>query len=162
MSAEFVVNLWAIYDAGTGLVYALSGRAYLASGTENEKLALLQQRAATDYVTAKRYEVPDRFQVSFSDGTVQKKVARLNAVSDPDAQLFDEMFRNIESELPSLGNPSMPRDRSVAPKLPMNPLCVTTVLYEDNAGNIRPIITDDDRRWVAAQERAHGRQLRGI
>jgi hypothetical protein len=158
VNSEFVVNLWAVYDAGTGLVYALSGRAYLASGTDNEKLAFLQQRAATDHATAKRHEVPGRFQVSFSDGTVQKKVAKLSAVSDPNAQLFEELFRNIESELAAQTTTAMVG----APKLAMNPLCVTTVLYEDDDGSIRPIITNDDREWVAAQERARGRQLRGI
>ena len=145
-----MVNLWAVYDAGTGLIYALSGRAYLASGTESEKLALLQRKAATDHVTATRYEVPSRFRVSFSDRTVQEKVATLNAVTDQNAQLFEEMFRNIESGL------------AAAQKLPSNPLCITTVLYEDDAGDIRPIITDDDRKWVAAQERARGKRPQGI
>ena len=160
MSAEIVVSLWAVYDAGTGLIYALSGRAYLASGSDSEKLALLQRRAATDYVTATRYEVPSRFRVNFPDGTVQEKVATLNAVTDPNAQLFEETFRNIESELRT--DPAMREQRAAAQKLPSNPLCVTTVLYEDDAGNIRPLITDDDREWVAAQEWAHGRRPQGI
>jgi len=157
MNAELVVNLWAIYDSGTGLIYSLSGRAYYASGTEAEKLALLRSLSATDYITAKRYEVPDRFQVSYADGTVQRKVTTLNAVSDPNAQLFEEMFTNIESELPPIPEFSATGDQSIPQKLPNNPVCVVTVLYEDEYGNIRPIVTDNDRKWVAAQEKAHGR-----
>ena len=158
MNGELVVNLWAIYDCGTGFIYGLSGRAYCASGTEAEKLTLLRRLSATDYITAKRYEVPDRFQVTYANGTVQRKLTTLNAVSDSSAQLFEEMFRNIESELPPIPDFAEADDRSVPQKLPKNPVCVVTVLYEDESGNIRPVITDDDRKWVAAQEKAHGRR----
>lgn len=162
MNPVLAVNLWAIYDSGTGVIYGLSGRAYCVSGTEAENLALLRRLSATDYITAKRYEVPARFQVNYADGTVQRKVTTLNAVSDPNAKLFEEMFRNIETELPPISDFSATDAQSTPQKLPNDPLCVVTVLYEDESGNIRPIITDDDRRWVAAQESARGRRTAGI
>ena len=157
MSAELVVNLWAIYDAGTGLIYGLSGRAYCAKGTEEEKLDLLHRLSANDYVTAKRYEVPDRFKVSCPDGTVRQGMTTLDGVMDPNDHLFED-FRDLETELPPLLDFSHGEGRALAQKLPADPLCVVTVLYEDESGNIRPIITDKDREWVAAQEKAHGRE----
>jgi hypothetical protein len=80
MNTELVVNLWAIYDSGTGLIYGLSGRAYCAAGSEAEKLTLLRRLSATDYITANRYEVPERFQVSYADGTVKGKVTKCPVV----------------------------------------------------------------------------------
>lgn len=152
MSTELIVNLWAIYDSTSGFVYGLSGRAYNCSGTDEQKLALLKQLAATDYISAKRYEVPERFSVSYPDGSVKSKVTFLNAVSDPQAQLFEDMFKNIESELPPLPFFSESEYTTRKQKLPDDPLCVTTILYEDEQGNIQPIISDEDRAWVAEQE----------
>jgi hypothetical protein len=159
MDAELIVNLWAIYDSGTGFIYGLSGRAYFVKGTETEKLSLLHRLSATDYITAKRYEVPDRFQVIYADGSVQRKVTLLQTVYDPNSQLFEEMFKNIESELSQIPDFSGEEYRSVPQQLPKDPLCVVTILYEDELGNIRPIITDEDREWLAEQVKAHGREL---
>ena len=152
MNYELIVNLWAIYDAGTGLIYALSGMAYYVDGSENDKLDLLRQRSSTDYATAERYELPDRFQVSYSDGTVMPKVTTMNEVYDPSAQLFEEMFKNIEANLPNHLGCCEVSEHSVPNYLPIDPLCVITMIYEDESNNCRPIITDEDREWVALQE----------
>jgi hypothetical protein len=37
--------------------------------------------------------------------------------------------------------------------IPNDPLCVITVLYEDETGKIRTIITDEDREWVTQHEK---------
>lgn len=152
MNPELIVNLWAIYDANSGFIYALSGRAYNCSGTDEQKLALLKQLSTADYVNAKRYEVPERFSVSYTDGTVTRKVTYLNAVYDPNAQLFEDIFRNIEAELPDVLVYSVSGTNHIKQKLPDDPLCVTTILYEDESGNVRPIISDEDREWIAQQE----------
>ena len=99
MSSEFNVNLWDFCDYSTNLVYALSGRTYYADGTETEKLDLLRRLSATDYHTTKCYEVPDRFSVTYGDGTTHKKMAPIQAVHDPNVHLFENIFTNIESDL---------------------------------------------------------------
>ena len=157
MASELIFNLWAIYDSSSGFVYALSGKAYSATGSDTEKLNILRSLAATDYITAKRYKVPDRFAVHYTDGTTQTGVAYLNVVHDPNAQLFEEMFKNLENDLPSLPNFSDSDANEIKQVLPTDPLCITTILYENTNGNIRPIISDEDREWVAQQE-----QLRGL
>ena len=154
---ELIVNLWAFYDADAGVVYALSGKAYSTSGEDSLKLDILKSLARTDYVTAKRYDVPSRFQVCFTDGTAKKNVTYLNAITDPNANLFEEMFRNIEAELPPLIRFSNGDLVKRTQKLPKNPLCVVTTLYENEHGNITPVVTASDREWVRQQEAMRGR-----
>lgn len=157
MDAELIINLWALYDASTGTVYAQAARAYNIAGTDREKLDFLKMAARTDFVTAKRYRVPDRFAIVFPDGEEHRGVTHLNAVFDPNSQLFEEMFKNLEADLPPLPSFSGEEVSYVPQRIPADPLCVTTVLYEDDFGNIRPIITDEDRAWVAQQDaRFHG------
>jgi hypothetical protein len=152
MNPELVVNLWAIYDASIGVVYNVAGRAYNVTGTDKEKLAFLKKLSATDYVTSTRYKVPNNFRVVYPDGSSKEGVAMLNAVYDSGPQLFEELFRHIESDLPPIFDFSGPEYQAKKQKLPDDPLCVTTVLYEDTAGHLRPIITDEDRSEIAQQE----------
>ena len=154
MSLELVVNLWAIYVASTGFVYSVAGRAYNVFGSDKEKLLLLKSLSATDYITAKRYSLPERFIISFTDGTTKAGVTFLNAIYDSNAQIFEDVFKAIESELPPIPNYSSLTCEYTQLKLPENPLCVTTVLYEDEIGRIRPIITDKDRDWIAQHEKS--------
>ena len=153
---ELIVNLWAIYDASTGLVYALSGKVYNVPGDDEFKLGVLDSLARTDHLTAKRRKVPSRFQISYNDRTV-KNVTMLSMIRDHSESLFDEVLTMLESELPSLmsikNNDAVENHQT----LPKEPLCIVTTLYEDEQGNIRPIITDDDREWMEEQEKARGR-----
>lgn len=157
MNSEIVINLWAIFDGSTGFVYGLAGKAYNAAGTDRQKLDLLKALSATDHVTAKRYKVPDRFSVSFVDGGTKSGITYLNAVYTPSAQLFEDVFKYVEHELPPILDLSGEDYKLINQTIPQDPLCVTTVLYEDEVGNIRPIITDEDREWVKLREaRIHG------
>lgn len=159
MKQELIINLWAFYDASAGLVYGLAGRVYNALGTDSDKLAILKQLSVSDYITAKRYELPKRFQVSYADGTVKTGVANLNVVNDPNAQMFEDMFKNLEADLPPLPDFSIDDYRETKQKIPTDPLCVVTVLYEDEQGHMRPIVTEEDKQWVTRQEELRGREI---
>ena len=152
MSSELIVNLWAFYDASSGVIYALSGRVYNSYGSDEQKLKLLKELSATDYITAKKYEVPERFSITDLDGSVKQKVTSLQAVNNPDAQLFNEVFKNIEADLPVLFDFAQGEPQQKKQKLPENPLCAVTVLYESETGEIKPIISDEDREWITHQE----------
>ena len=154
--AELIINLWAIYDADAGLVYGLAGRAYNVEGEDEHKLAILRVLARTDHVIAHRYQVPARFSACYADGSKQAGVTTLNAVGDPNAGLFEDMFVNIENELPPLMDFSGTDDDAIKQKIPEDPLCIVTTLYEDEQGNVTPIVTDDDRDWVRQQELLRG------
>jgi hypothetical protein len=162
MDRELIVNLWAIYDAPSGLVYGLSGRVYCVGGTDTEKLSILSKLSSSDYISAKRYDVPARFSVSEIGGTTRNGLAPLTAVKDPNAGLFEEMFKNLERDLPPTPDFSTEDSRAIYQKIPADPLCAITILYEDEGGNIRPIITDDDNAWFVEQERKRGRFIEGI
>jgi hypothetical protein len=149
---ELIINLWAYYDSETRMVYGLAGRAYNFSGSDQEKLSLLKTLSRNDYLTAKKYEVPARFVISSPDGSQATKVTYLNTVNDPNAQLFEDIFKNLESELPPLTDLTTDACNQIKQRLPLDPLCVTTVLYEDEVGKIRPIISDEDREWIKEQE----------
>ena len=154
---ELIVNLWAIYDADSGCVYGLSGKTYSVSGDDKFKLSVLKSLARTDHLTAKRYQVPSRFQISYTDGTVKQNVTLLNSINDPNTNLFEDMFSNLESELPPVMRFHNGDVVEEPQKLPEDPLCVVTTLYEDEQGNITPVVTDSDREWVREQEHLRGR-----
>lgn len=69
------------------------------------------------------------------------------------------MFKNLEAELPPLLRFNGDEGIEIAQFIPDDPICVVTVLYEDETGAIRPIITDEDREWVAKQEILHQRSV---
>ena len=152
MRAEILINLWAIFDGSSGFVYQLAGKAYSIAGTDEEKLSILKVLSATDYVTAMRYKVPERFSVVLADGSKESGIARLRTIGMPGAQLFEEILKNIERELPPICDLSDDDFEVTHQKIPQSPLCVTTVLYEDKVGSIRPIISDEDREWFRLQE----------
>lgn len=149
--AELAVNLWAIYDASVEVVYALCGKVYALDGTDAEKLAVLKSLSRTDYLTVKRFPVPSRFAIVNADGEERTGVAMLNAVYDENTVIFNELFDVLEADLPALPDFTGAEFIWVNQALPADPVCVVTVLYEDASGQIRPIINDEDRRWVAAQ-----------
>ena len=148
-NTELVFNLWAIFDSSAGLIYGLAGKAYNLSGDDQHKLAVLQALAPTDYVTAKRYGVPERFQVHFSDGTVKKGCAEAHSVGNPVVMLFEDMFSQMEHELPPIPRFDSGQTFSTPQYVPDDPLCVTTILYEDEVGNIRPIVSKEDKDWFS-------------
>lgn len=152
MSSELIVNLWAIYDASVGVVYFLSGKVYAVSGSDSEKLQVLKMLARTDYLTAKRHPVSERFSICGPGGQERTGVTYLNALEDGGYSLFADVFNSLESEIPAILDFSGDEPEWIKQVLPENPLCVVTVLYEDSLGNIRAIIDDDDRRWIQEQE----------
>lgn len=158
MNQELIVNLWAYFEANGSLVYALSGKVYSCVGTDIEKISLLQKLAPTDYVTAKKHQLPDRFSCSYTDGSVIPRATFLDAVKEPNIQLFNEIFVNLENELPPLIKFTGLEMQQIKQSLPESPLVIITVLYEDPEGNIRPMISDQDREWA----NQHYNELHGV
>ncbi|TLS68635.1 hypothetical protein FEF65_02715 [Mariprofundus erugo] len=150
-NTELAFNLWAVFDMSGGYVYCLSGKAYVLSGTDQQKLGLLKELAATDYLTAKRYRIPERFHV-ITPGGVKKGFADVREVFDPNAMMFEELFEEIERNLPSVISFDYGGQATHKPqKIPGDPLCVTTILCEDTLGNIRPILSQADMDWLSRQ-----------
>ncbi len=133
---EIILNLWYVFD-DTGMIYSLRARAYVQSGSDEEKLAFLQRLAGIDYLIARPFPIPERYHTTITEGKVRKKmpvmlVQALETHGGPvtAADLFDEAFKEIEKDLPAQTALSIPED----------PLICLTGLRADKAGNIRPQI----------------------
>jgi len=128
---EIILNLWYVYD-DMGIIYSLRARAYLGFGTDEEKLAFLQQFARTDYLIAQPFPIPDRLQMKLVEGTEKRKlpVVPKQAVDALGGAyvLFEEVFLQLEKQMPA-------QTRLTIGK---NPLVCITPLLGDNKNNILP------------------------
>ncbi len=133
-SPEIILNLWYYVDEDHQFIFALAGRAYIASGSDEEKTALLKQLAATDYPMAYKLPTPDRY-VTFYADRMRPGIAPASELDDPATQLFEEVYQAIEADLAK-----MAEDRNCPVedfKIPDNPLFVMTALYQEDEGVVR-------------------------
>lgn len=130
-NSEIIVNLWYILHKPTGVIFGLAGRAYYAGGTDDEKVALLKRLAATDYLLATRFPVPERFEVNNISGCCS--VDEPNA---PATTLFEEVYQELEGEIAM----RLTMGERVALKIPDNPLFVVTCLLENEDGTLTPVL----------------------
>lgn len=135
-NSELALNLWAYLDQGLGLVYALAGKAYALTGSEEEKLAMLHQLAPTDHLSVKRQSVPKNFQVIDGHKTHEGVVAP-STLRESMAQAFEGVIQSIEAELPPI--PNFETNEHTPQRIPQNYLSCLTFLLEDDSGNLTPI-----------------------
>jgi len=58
MEPEIILNLWFVRDH-RGLLYSLRARCYVATGSDEEKLAFLRGFATQDYLIAQEFPLPE-------------------------------------------------------------------------------------------------------
>lgn len=131
-SAEIVANLWYVMD-DQGFIYSLRIKPYVCEGTDNEKLSFLKSRTYLDYLVARPFSVPARFNTNFieTDGSETKYAVvhhddaiRLGGID----QLFFDGLDELQKELPAQTKLSIPE----------SPLIKVTALVGDENGNIVP------------------------
>ena len=128
-SSEVVLNLWYVRD-DEGVIYSLRAKAYVVEGSDEEKLAFLQARAAQDYLIAESFSVPERFHLNVGETRMPVgHVAMLQSLDSPIA-LFEDAVRVLEDRFPAQSNLAVPQD----------PLVCTTPLVQNPAGEIVPSI----------------------
>lgn len=132
---EIILNLWYYTDETGQFIFALAGRAYIASGTDEEKTALLKQLAKTDYLLAIDLPVPEHYVADYA-GKMRRGIAHVSELDNPETQLFEGIYRVIEADLSTMDHVQN-RQPSEESKIPDNPLFVMTALYRDNFGEIR-------------------------
>jgi len=132
--AEICLNLWYFVDE-TGVVLRLAGKAYALVGTEAQKLAALHALSGSDHLTAETGKVPPNF--TLHDGTKELNGAiPVSSIHLDHAALFGPLMDQIESKL---GKPLRSTNTGYETfdlKLPPNPLCVTTAVYERPNGEL--------------------------
>lgn len=144
---EIILNLWYICDE-LGTVYSLRGRCYLGSGMDFEKLALLHQFAATDYLIAQAFPIPERLHtiVVTEDGEHKVPVTNSGALArwgGPEI-LFEEVFVELEKQLPAQTDLSIGKD----------PLICITPLLAAGDGTLRPITSPNRPLDTVSQNRS--------
>ena len=130
---EIVLNLWYVRDE-EGLIYSLRIKVYSTEGTDENKLAFLQERAKLDYLVAEPFEVPKRYHIRIGHGVDSRKmpvahVSMLDTLDSPIA-LFEDAIKSIENRLPAQTKLSIPE----------NPLVCTTPLMQNRFQVIEPRI----------------------
>jgi hypothetical protein len=128
-NAEVILNLWYIHD-DAGLIYYLLIRAYVGTGTDEEKVAMLHHFANIDYVIARPFPIPERFHVGVVGKDGEKRLAvagqeLLSALDSPIA-LFEDAIKAIDAELPAQTGFSIPEQ----------PVFCTTALWMDDVGRL--------------------------
>jgi hypothetical protein len=129
---EAIFNLWYIYDL-KGFIYELRGRMYLGQGSDELKLSLLKQFCNSDFIIAKKFNLPASFNTSFYDTnsglSIGKNVIHyydLGSITNGNTSIiFEDVFKYFQSELPS-------ESQLI---IPVNPLVIITPLINEN-GNI--------------------------
>ncbi len=146
MKHELTANLWAFLDSSTGLIYAVAGRAYQLTGNDEEKLATLRVLSRHDFRCATRSGLGDRFKVTYPSGETKSGVTSPKAMNDPNSMLFEEVLNQIEAALPRITD--FERGVTIKQKFSEQPLCVQTIVFEDDAGACRAIVTAEDKQWL--------------
>jgi hypothetical protein len=144
---ELVTNIWIFIDLETELAYNWSGRVYSINGTDEEKLMILKKLSSTDYLTVPRNEFPENV-VAVIDGKELKGKLPSNMVRNFFDQNPDLFFNKLENDLPPLLNLDYQNMSKSKQKIPQNPLYVITQIYEEEDGNLHPIVTLDDQNWL--------------
>ena len=146
---ELALNLWAYLDQGLSLVYALAGKAYALTGSEQEKLAMLHQLAPTDHLSVKRQSVPKNFQVVDGHKTHEGVVAP-STLREAMAQAFEGVIQSIETELPPI--PNFETNEHIPQRISQHYVSCLTFLLEDDVGNVRPIISRDQSEVLFVEQ----------
>ncbi|HEV2207394.1 MAG TPA: hypothetical protein VG167_01375 [Verrucomicrobiae bacterium] len=148
-TSDLALNLWAYIDESSCMVYALAGKAYALPGRDEDKLAVLQQLAPTDHLTAKRHPLPKRFTVT--DGQQKREgMAPPQIIRDNVADTFEGVFQFLDTQLPPI--PDFLTERHTPQRIPQEPLFVFTFLREDDQGNITPLTTRELSRQFAVDQ----------
>lgn len=137
---EVVLNLWAYTGAG-GDILRVAGKAYVMQGEDKDKLALLRQLSATDFLSAPWRPIPKSFTIS-RGGEQMQGVANAYMLSDTNAHsaMFGPLMDELEKALPEQLRSYDGGYRPFRLGLPQSPLCVTTVVMEYEDGQLVPMV----------------------
>jgi len=129
-NSEITLNLWYVRDED-GFIYSLRARAYIGTGSDEEKLNALWKSSLVDYLIARVFPIPAQFHI---DGKPIFHAAALEAL-DNSLVLFEEAIQVLQAELPA----------QTSLNIPASPLVCVTPLFGDDDGNIYPKINKTTR-----------------
>jgi hypothetical protein len=131
LDKEIILNLWYLYDE-LGAIYSLRARAYVGTGSDDEKLDLLRTFAPYDYLIAQPFPVPERFHTTIDEGGTRQRLpvamCQLLPHYGSECDLFEDAFQAIEAQLPV-------QTDLVIPEQPL--VCITPIRCTDD-GSMQP------------------------
>jgi hypothetical protein len=131
-AGEVILNLWYITDKF--VISSLRSMAYVASGTDEEKIAFLKLRSKTDFAKAKTHEVPNSLKANIELHGDNGKVSTVHACTHQSLDFmggYDALFRDIIKNTPTYGFTFDPT----------NVLICRTALLKGNDGTLTPQIS---------------------
>lgn len=138
---EVVINLWA-YAGEDGTILRLAGKTYAMQGTDAEKLALLRQLAATDFLSAPWHKVPPNFTIQHPYFGEMKGAAQASMLGDPQyhEHLFGPLIENLSNAIPDQARTVNGEYEAFRLDIPQEPLFISTVVMEYEDGSLTPMI----------------------
>jgi len=139
---EVVINLWA-YSGEDGTILRLAGKTYVMQGTDAEKLALLRQLAASDFLGAPWHKVPANFTIQHTDFGKMKGAAQASMMSDPHyhENLFGPLIEKLALSIPKQMRCVDGDYQEFRINLPEAPLCISTIVIENEDGTLVPMVS---------------------
>ena len=139
---EVVINLWA-YSGEDGTILRLAGKTYVMQGTDAEKLALLRQLAATDFLSASWHKVPSNFTIQHTEFGEMKGAAQASMIGDQQyhEHLFGPLIEKLAQSIPEQVRSVNGEYEKFQLNLPEAPLCISTIVMEHENGSLVPMVS---------------------
>lgn len=139
---EVVVNVWA-YSGEDGTILRLAGKTYVMHGTDVEKLALLRQLAASDFLGAPWHKVPANFTIHHTVYGVMEGAAQASMLSDPQYHetLFGPLIEQLARKVPEQLRCVDGEYKVFRLELPEEPLLIATIIMENEDGSLVPMVS---------------------
>lgn len=136
---EVILNLW-YFLTPTGAIYELAGRAYVATGTDEEKTNLLKQLSFTDYHIAQKGPVPENFRIILGNGEEVQSLSHVSVLNSVGFKFFEDFISAIEKDLPdNIITGKAGQSFQYRLSIPDNPLYVMTAILNDGNGRLVPV-----------------------
>jgi hypothetical protein len=159
--SELCINLWFYVDIGTGLCYNWSGRVYSLFGDDEGKTKNLKLLAETDFITVPRESFPKEWMFVLGDQKLESQfpAGQINTILDNQFDYFSGILENHLPQLFSFDGSTASNGKAVSQTIPKEPLFVSTILMENERGEVRPNTHSLNKAWIE-KERIRMNNLR--
>lgn len=137
---ELVANIWPVADQQTGLVQRFFMRAYALEADDDTISRTLTALAPSDWLTARVFAIPQRFQEVSPFGTLAGCVS-LRLFHEYQFAIIEAALREWEDSYPRLQGiraDGQTAGEVTIPRFPENPYIVVTTLLETPDGRLVP------------------------
>lgn len=143
---EIVVNIWFTVDIATNLCYTWSIKPYALTGTDDQKIKILEMVAQSDYITVSQRKLPNHFCIISGNEKITG-VVQAGLIQNVFEGNVDYFITEIEKDLAAISNTFSKTMQNSEMKLPSSPMYVSTIIVENDKGEIRPLTSEANKKW---------------